>query len=166
MPSYEINQFNDNGDNNVYINNMELDIDVEWIRNIIYNNKEKIKKLLAIFNKKNKNSNDTDIMKDIEDKNKKNDLETFYDKFIKKYENEMDILFNFFSNEEMIEEIEIASENIRIAIYSISKSEKLTPKIFNEILQKHTKILNDNEDKKLMRLMIFFLYRHCFIGKV
>ena len=166
MPSYEINQFNDNGDNNVYINNMELDIDVEWIRNIIYNNKEKIKKLLAIFNKKNKNSNDTDIMEDIEDKNKKNDLETFYDKFIKKYENEMDILFNFFSNEEMIEEIEIASENIRIAIYSISKSEKLTPKIFNEILQKHTKILNDNEDKKLMRLMIFFLYRYCFIGKV
>ena len=66
----------------------------------------------------------------------------------------------------MIEEIEIASENIRIAVYSMSNSEKLTPKIFNEILQRHTKTLNDNDDKKLMRLMIFFLYRHCFIGEV
>ena len=94
MPPYEINQFNDSGDNNVYI--MELGIDVEWLRNIIYNDKEKIKNLLAIFNKKNKNSNDTDIMKNIKDKNKKNDLGIFYEEFIQKYENEMDILFNFF----------------------------------------------------------------------
>jgi len=164
MPHYDINQTTKNGNNYLYIT--ELDIDVEWIRNIIYNDKEKIKNILSSFDKPDKNLDEKEIMKDIEDKNKKNDLVAFYDKFIKKYENEMDVLFDFFINENLVDDIETASDTIRIAIYSMSNSEKLTSKILNDILQKHTKSLNENEDKKLMRLMIFFLYRYCFIGKV
>jgi len=169
MSLYEINQSNQNGDNKVEI--LDLEIDVEWVRNIIYNEKEKIINVLSYFKDAKKQNGEAqeqeiEIMFDIDDKNKKNELEKFYDKYIKEYENEMDVLYNFFKDEEKIDEIDEASENIKMAIYSITKSEKLTPKIFNIIIQKHTKSIADNKDKKLMKLFIFFLYRHCFIGEV
>ena len=164
MCLYNISQSNQNGDNKVEILNLE--IDVEWVRNIIFNDKNKLTNILSKFKNDSSLQLTYKIMKDIDDKNKKNELEEFYEKFIKKYENEMDVLYNFFKEEEMIEEIDEASESIKIAIYSIQNSEKLTPKMFGFILSKYTQTMNNNEDKKLMKLFIFFLYRHCFIGEV
>lgn len=164
MCLYNISQSNQNGDNKVEILNLE--IDVEWVRNIIFNDRDKIKAILNNFKNNNLSQTNYKIMKDIEDKNRKNELVEFYEKFIKKYENEMDVLYNFFKEEEMFEEIDEASESIKIAIYSIQKSEKLTPKIFGVILSRYTQSMQSNEDKKLMKLFIFFLYRHCFIGEV
>ena len=164
MCLYNISQSNQNGDNKVEILNLE--IDVEWVRNIIFNDKNKLTNILSKFKNDSSLQQNYKIMKDIDDKNKKNELEEFYEKFIKKYENEMDVLYNFFQEEEMIEEIDEASESIKIAIYSIQNSEKLTSKMFGTILSKYTKTMENNEDKQLMKLFIYFLYRHCFIGEV
>ena len=163
MPLYNIHQENTHGDNNVYI--LSLDIDVEWLRNIVFNDKDKIKVLLENFQQPKKSDFELKIMKNIDDKNQKNELVDFYKTFIQKYENEMQILFDFFKDEELIDEIDRASESIQMAVYALNDETKLNAKIFNNIIQEHTKSLQ-NDDKELMKLIIFMLYRYCFIGLV
>ena len=40
----------------------------------------------------------------------------------------------------------------------------LEPTIFNTIIQEHTKAIKDRKEKSIMKLVIYYLYRFCYIG--
>jgi len=168
MPS--VNQNNQYGDNNVYI--MRLTVDVGWIQNIIFNNPEQVTNLLEKIEEYEELENDnedydTSPMDDIEDKNKKNNLEEFYKEFIQQEESKFEVLEDFIKENDLGLKVERASKVIRRAIYSYNDrcSNKLTPQIFQELLTNFTENLNSHDEKNLMELWIYFLYRYCFIGE-
>jgi len=77
------------------------------------------------------------------------------------------ILDNFFKDNNLTKHIERSAKSIRISILSFKNrnSNKLNPDIFNQIIQEHTSIIDDNEIKDVMQLIIFYLYRYCYIGE-
>ena len=74
---------------------------------------------------------------------------------------------DFFKDNNLTKHIENSAKSIRISILSFKNrnSNKLNPDIFNQIIQEHTSIIDDNEIKDVMQLIIFYLYRYCYIGE-
>ncbi len=102
----------------------------------------------------------------ISDKNLKNGLVEFYDNFIKLSEQKLDALHLFFQEEDYIDDIEDAANSIKLFIFTYANrnSNILEPMIFNTIIQEHTKALVGSKEKNIMKLVIYYLYRYCYIG--
>ena len=102
----------------------------------------------------------------INDKNLLNGLEGFYNNFIKKEEQKLASIDKFFKDNDYIDDIESASNSIRMFIFAYAdrNSMKLTLNLFNLIIQEHTKSVNETKQKNIMILIIYYLYRYCYIG--
>lgn len=159
-----INQNNIFGKNEVNIL-YKISIDVERLQEIVYTNSEKINELLSeLTNDVTESTTDNDSIK-IEDKNIKNDLVDFYNEWIKKEESKFQVIEEFIVDNNLYEKIDKASINLKQIIYSYQNknNHKLTSEIFTTLIQVHTKGLN-SEDKDIITLLLYFLYRECFIG--
>lgn len=99
-------------------------------------------------------------------KNLQNGLIEFYNEFIKHKEQKLAALDKFFKDNDFTDEIEDAADSIKLFIFSYAdrKSLKLEPIIFNAIIQEHTKSIKESKHKSVMKLMIYYLYRYCYIG--
>lgn len=157
-----INQKNLFGDNIIYY---QISIDVERLQEIVREETPKVKELLGKLtaNKKNAFTDNTAIK--IDEKNIQNELVEFYDSFIKKQESKITILEQFVVENVLYDSIDSASEELKIFIFSHQdrKTHKLTPDVFSILIQEHTKGLK-GDDKDIMKLLLYFLYRECFIG--
>lgn len=159
-----INQGNIFGDNNIYI--AEINIDVGRLQTILFNEKDKIITLLNKLSDDLKNEVEIDNSSTgIKDKNHKNDLVDFYERFIKSKESELEVIAKFIGDNDLSENIDKASENLKIFIFSHQNknNDKLNSDMFSTIIQKHTEKLTE-EEKDIMKLFLFFLYRYCYIG--
>ncbi len=157
-----INQANVFGDNNI-VN--EISIDVGRLQKILLYEKDKI---IILLNKLSDDLKDAEIDNDfigIVDKNKKNDLSDFYAEFIKSKESKLEVIAKFIADNDLLESIDRASKNLKIFIFSHEnkKNHVLSSNIFNILIQEHTKKLEE-DDKDIMILFLYFLYRHCYIG--
>jgi len=157
-----IKQSNFFGDN---IINYQISIDVERLQEIVYEETPKVKQLLNTLTSGEKNTITDNSAIKIDKKNIQNELIEFYDSFIKKQESKIEVLEKFVINNSLYDNIDSASDTLKLFIYSHQdrKSHKLTPDIFNILIQEHTKGLK-GDDKDVMKLLLFFLYRECFIG--
>ena len=99
-------------------------------------------------------------------KNLQNGLVEFYNEFIKHKEQKLAALDKFFKDNDFTDEIEDAADSIKLFIFSYADREslKLEPFIFNAIIQQHTKSIKESKNKSVMKLMIYYLYRYCYIG--
>ena len=99
-------------------------------------------------------------------KNLQNGLVEFYNEFIKHKEQKLAALDKFFKDNDFTDEIEDAADSIKLFIFSYADREslKLEPFIFNAIIQQHTKSIKERKNKRVMKLMIYYLYRYCYIG--
>lgn len=153
---------------NQTINNyaMLIDIDIGRLQNICDTNAIQIIELLHGLDNNQQNIEYDDAFIKMEIKNKNNELEKFYEEFIKKEESKLAILDDFFKANNQTKQIEEAAKSIRMAIFSFNDRNlsKLTPSIFNKVLCEHTKNIVDIESKNIMELIIFYLYRYCYIG--
>lgn len=159
------------GDKNVY-NYVPSTIDIGNLRNICETNSRKIiealRQVACIISSKNDNIiHNNDEYTGLDKKNEINGLKSFYEEFIEQEEQKLKVLEDFFKREEKSEDIEMAARNIKIHIFSIENrsSHILEPKIFNDIIQQHTSGLDDKDDKNIMTLIMFYLYRFCYIGE-
>jgi hypothetical protein len=157
----QMNVFGTNELNVIY----KISIDVERLQEIVYNDSLNIQRLLStLTNDKIPNTIDNSSIK-IEDKNIKNDLVDFYTEWIKKEESKFKIIEEFIVNNSLYEKIDKASTNLKQVIYSYQNknNHKLTSELFTTLIQEHTKGLN-SDDKDIITLLLYFLYRECFIG--
>lgn len=155
------NIFGKNETNIIY----KISIDVERLQEIVYNDSQNIQRLLSTLADENlPNSADNDSIK-IDDKNIKNDLVDFYNEWIKKEESKFKVLEEFIVDNNLYDKIDKASTNLKQIIYSYQNknNHKLTSELFSTLIQEHTKGLN-NDDKDIITLLLYFLYRECFIG--
>jgi len=159
-----ITQNNTNGKNEVNII-YKISIDVERLQEIVRNDSENIKKLLSELTDEIIESTTDNSSIKIEDKNIKNDLVDFYNEWIKKEESKFKVIEEFIIENNLYEKVDKASINLKQVIYSYQNknNHKLTSEIFTTLIQEHTKGLN-SEDKDIMTLLLYFLYRECFIG--
>ena len=159
-----INQNNIFGKNELNII-YKISIDVERLQEIVYNDSQNIQRLLSTLADDNlPNTIDNSSLK-IEDKNIKNDLVEFYREWIKKEESKFKVIEEFIVDNSLYEKIDKASTNLRQVIYSFQNKNnyKLTSELFTTLIQEHTKSLN-SDDKDIITLLLYFLYRECFIG--
>jgi hypothetical protein len=159
-----INQNNIFGKNEVNII-YKISIDVERLQEIVRNDSENIKKLLSeLTDEVTESTTDNSSIK-IEDKNIKNDLVDFYNEWIKKEESKFQVIEEFIIENNLYEKVDKASINLKQVIYSHQNknNHKLTSEIFTTLIQEHTKGLT-SEDKDIITLLLYFLYRACFIG--
>lgn len=159
-----ITQNNVNGKNEVNII-YKISIDVERLQEIVRNDSENIKKLLSgLTDEVTESATDNSSIK-LEDKNLKNDLIDFYNEWIKREESKFKIIEEFIVDNNLYEKVDKASINLKQVIYSYQNknNHKLTSEIFTTLIQEHTKGLN-SEDKDIITLLLYFLYRECFIG--
>lgn len=143
----------------------KISIDVERLQEIVYNDSQNIQRLLSTLTDESlSNSADNDSIK-IDDKNIKNDLVDFYNEWIKKEESKFKVLEEFIVDNNLYDKIDKASTNLKQIIYSYQNknNHKLTSELFSTLIQEHTKGLN-NDDKDIIILLLYFLYRECFIG--
>jgi hypothetical protein len=157
-----IKQSNFFGDN---IINYQISIDVERLQEIVYEETPKVKQLLNTLTSGEKSTITDNSAIKIDKKNIQNELIDFYDSFIKKQESKIEVLEKFVIDNSLYDNIDSASDTLKLFIYSHQdrESHKLTPDIFNILIQEHTKGLK-GDDKDVMKLLLFFLYRECFIG--
>lgn len=153
------------GDKRTYIIN-HIDLDIGILKDILENNpdtiKESLLKLNTIPNEFNPNENTIPI----KDKNLLNGLTAFYENFIKREEQKLAAIDKFFKDNDYIDAIEDASNSIRMFIFSFAdrNSMELSPMLFNSIIQEHTKSIAEYTQKNIMKLVIYYLYRYCYIG--
>ena len=143
----------------------QISIDVERLQEIVRNDSENIKNLLLELTDDIRDSaTDNDSIK-IEEKNIKNDLVEFYNEWIKEEEGKFNVIREFIADNNLYTNVDKASKNLRQIIYSYQdkKNHTLTAEIFTILIQEHTKNL-DNDSKDVMVLLLYFLYRMCFIG--
>lgn len=160
----DINQKNTFGKNEVNII-YKISIDVERLQEIVRNDSENIKKLLSELTDDVVESTTDNSSIKIEDKNIKNDLVDFYNEWIKKEESKFKVIEEFIIENNLYDKVDKASINLKQVIYSYQNknNHKLTSEIFTTLIQEHTKGLN-SEDKDIITLLLYFLYRECFIG--
>lgn len=146
------------------INHIELDIGI--LKDVLENNPSLIKESLEKLTNIPIEFAPDERTIPIEDKNLQNGLEEFYENFIKRIEQKLSALDRFFKENDYVDDIENASESIRIFIFTYAnrKTMKLDPILFNAIIQEHTKQILDFKQKNIMKLVIFYLYRYCYIG--
>lgn len=159
-----VSQFTLNGDNTLEIH-YKISIDVERLQEIVRNDSENIKNLLCELTDDIADSTtDNDSIK-IEEKNIKNDLVEFYNEWIKEEEGKFNVIREFIADNDLYNNVDKASKNLRQIIYAYQnkKNHMLTAEIFTILIQEHTKNL-DNDSKDVMVLLLYFLYRMCFIG--
>lgn len=143
----------------------KISIDIERLQEIVYNDSQNIQRLLlTLTNESLLNIIDNSSIK-IEDKNTKNDLVDFYNEWIKKDESKFKVIEEFIVNNNLYEKIDKASTNLKQVIYSYQNknNHKLTSELFTTLIQEHTKGMN-SDDKDIITLLLYFLYRECFIG--
>ncbi len=143
-----------------------VSIDVERLQEIVRESSENIKNLLSeLANDVTEGITDNSSIK-IEDKNIKNDLVGFYNEFIKREESKFKVIEGFIVDNNLYEKVDKASVNLKQVIYSYQNknNHKLTSEILSTLIQEHTKGLNI-EDKDIITLLLYFLYRECFIGE-
>ena len=165
--SKEVNQKNIFGKNE--INNQIIyciSVDVERLQEIIRDDANNVQKLLSDLTDNKRETNKTDnSFTELNDKNLKNDLQDFYDEWIKKEESKFAIIEQFIRDNDLYDKIDNASVNLKQIIYSYQNknNHKLTSELFTTLIQEHTKGL-DGDDKDIIKLLLYFLYRECFIG--
>jgi len=170
MPNDNYQGDNINGDkilgNKVIYEINHIDIDIGILRNIIQNNPTLVKESLAKLNTSTTKSNPDERTIPIDEKNLKNELKDFYDNFIKRNEQKLALLDNFFQEEDYVDDIEEAADSIRLFIFTYANrnSNILEPMIFNMIIQEHIRNIELPNEKNLMKLVIYYLYRYCYIG--
>ena len=145
--------------NNIHISN--ISIDIERLANICDTNIEAIVSLLEQLDDNEQKIRYDDTYIGIEKKNAINGLESFYEKFIKEDETKFEVLDRFFQENNLTKQIEKAAKNIRMSIFSYKNRET---EIFNQKICQHTQAINNDEHKEIMELIIFYLYRYCYIG--
>lgn len=153
------------GDKKTYeIHHMDLDIGV--LKNILETHPEIIKSTLKQLTTVPSKFTPDERTIPISDKNLQNGLVEFYNEFIKHKEQKLTALDKFFKDNDSIDEIEEAADSIKLFIFSYLNREslKLEPFIFNAIIQEHTKNIEDTTQKSIMKLMVYYLYRYCYIG--
>ena len=154
---------------NQTINNIvaKINIDIGRLSSLCETNAKEIIELLNKFESDCQTIEYDDNFIKIDTKNRINGLEQFYTEFIKEEEAKLAILDDFFKDNNVTNHIERSAKSIRISIFSFKNrnSNKLNPDIFNQIIQEHTSIIDDNEIKDVMQLIIFYLYRYCYIGE-
>ena len=143
---------------NQTINNIveKISIDIGRLSSICETNAKEIIELLNNLESDCQAIEYGDDFIKIDTKNKINELEIFYTELIKEEEAKLAILDNFFKDNNLTKHIERSANR---------NSNKLNPDIFNQIIQEHTSIIDDNEIKDVMQLIIFYLYRYCYIGE-
>jgi hypothetical protein len=101
------------------------------------------------------------------DKNDINGLTYFWEGFIKKHESKLQVLKDFFAANDYVQKIEKLSDDLREEIFAFrnKNDNKLTPELLRIIVNQHTKSFADGDDKDIAKLIIFYLYRFCFIGR-
>lgn len=159
-----VSQFTLKGDNTLEIH-YKISIDVERLQEIVRNDSENIKNLLLeLTDDITDSATDNDSIK-IEEKNIKNDLVEFYNEWIKEEEGKFNVIREFIADNNLYTNVDKASKNLRQIIYSYQnkKNHTLTAEIFTILIQEHTKNL-DKDSKDVMVLLLYFLYRMCFIG--
>ncbi|WP_419675622.1 hypothetical protein ACN2CX_07860 [Aliarcobacter butzleri] len=146
------------------INHIDLDIGI--LTNILQTNPTIIKESLSKLNTSPSISSPDERTIPIDEKNLKNGLKEFYDNFIKRNEQKLAALDDFFQEEDYVDEIEEASDSIRLFIFTYANrnSNVLEPMIFNMIIQEHIKNIDEYNEKNIMKLVIYYLYRYCYIG--
>lgn len=157
----QTNIFGKNEVNIIY----RISIDVERLQEIVRNDSKNIKKLLSeLTDEVIESTTDNSFIK-IEDKNIKNDLVGFYQSFIMEEESKFKVIEEFIADNDLYEKVDNASKNLKRVIYSYQNknNHKLTSEIFTMLIEEHTKGL-DNDSKNIMTLLLYFLYRMCFIG--
>jgi len=159
----------DNVGRDKYVVYISPNMDVGRLREILETNGEKIKDLFQKIEEKN---TALEIAIDdktlaIEAKNKINGLAKFYEEFIKAHEGKLLALDIFFKENDYMDKIESAAYHLKMYIFSKENREtaELDPAIFDELIQEHNKAMMDIEDKDVMTLLLFYLYRFCYIGK-
>lgn len=164
MPN-KIEQHNVNGDNIV---EMTVSIDIGRLKEIIENESQRIQR---IFNETiEHDEREVDEIDDsfipIDDKNLKNELVEYWDHFIKIHESKLKILKDFFAENDYMEKIESASDDLKEEIFAFKNknNHKLTSEVLRFIINQHTRAFHDSDDKNIAKLIIFYLYRFCFIG--
>jgi hypothetical protein len=153
------------GDKKIYEIN-HIDLDIGLLTDILQNNPDLIKKSLTKLNTSTVTSNPDERTIPIDEKNLQNGLKDFYENFIKRIEQKLAALDSFFQEEDYVEDIEEAADSIKLFIFTYANrnSNILEPIIFNTIIQEHTKAIDGKEEKNIMKLIIFYLYRYCYIG--
>jgi len=153
------------GDKNTYLIN-HIDLDIGILKDILENNPTVIKVSLNNLNNIPSEFAPDERTIPISDKNLQNGLEDFYENFIKRIEQKLLALDKFFKENDYVDDIENAADSIKMFIftYANKNSMKLEPVIFNAIIQEHTKHILDSNQKGIMKLIIFYLYRYCYIG--
>jgi len=159
-----ISQKNIFGDNEVKII-YQISIDVERLQEIVYKESKNIQRLLDTLTHENIENNTDNSSIKIKDKNIKNDLVEFYNEWIKREESKFRVIEEFIVDNNLYEKIDKASANLRQIIYSYQNKNnyKLSSELFTTLIQEHTKGLN-SDDKDVITLLLYFLYRECFIG--
>lgn len=153
------------GDKVTYeINHVDLDIGV--LNSILQNEPNIIKDTLISLNTIPSENNPDERTIPISEKNLINGLKDFYENFIKHKEQKLASIDKFVKDNDYIDEIEDAAESIKMFIFTYANrnSLKLEPFLFNAIIQEHTKSIDDIKKRNIMKLMIYYLYRYCYIG--
>ncbi len=162
----KIEQYNTNGNN--YIE-LTVSMDVGRLKEIVETESIKIQNIFE--NMAEDCSVDSRYIDDgsisIFDKNDINGLTCFWEEFIKKHESKLQVLKDFFAANDYVRKIEKLSENLREEIFAFKNknSHYLTPELLQIIVNQHTKSFVDSDDKDIAKLIIFYLYRFCFIGQ-
>lgn len=166
----KINQSNVFGDNistTVINEQYKPSIDISGLKDIIFNHKDKIYKILDSIPPKLDShvgmlNNET---MHIERKNILNNLEAHFNNIIIKEEAKLSILqTNFFNNENIDLESKDFVKGIISWICAFNSDGKLDNKAMNDLIIEYQKAFENEEDKALVRLVIYYLYRFCYIG--
>ena len=161
-----INQDNIFGNNTVEI---KVDIDIGRLKEIIENESLRIQRIFdeTVIQSNREIQNFDDNFIPIDDKNIKNDLVGYWNEFIKKHESKLKILKDFFADNDYMEKIESASDDLKEEIFAFKNKNNhlLTPEVLRFIINQHTQHFNNTDDKNIAKLIIFYLYRFCFIGE-
>ncbi|WP_345992387.1 hypothetical protein [Sulfurimonas sp. HSL-1716] len=153
------------GDKKTYVLN-HVDLDIGILKDILENNPLVIKASLTKLHTIPSQFAPDERTIPISDKNLQNGLEEFYENFIKRIEQKLLALDKFFQENDYVDDIESAADSIKMFIFTYANrnSMKLEPMIFNAIIQEHTKPISGGQEKGIMKLIIYYLYRYCYIG--
>ena len=146
-----------------------ISMDVGTLINILQDSGDSIKTIFDSMNviKDGASIYNSEITIPIAKKNTINDMTEYFDKYIKKHEAKLHALHSFFQKNDYMIRIESAAENLRTNIFSVDnrKTDKLNVSLLNTIIQDHRKALSKNKDKDIVQLILYYLYRYCFIGE-
>jgi len=153
------------GDKTTYILN-HVDLDIGILKDILENNPSVIKTSLKQLKTIPSEFSPDERTIPISDKNLLNGLAGFYENFIKREEQKLASIDKFFKENDYVDDIEDASDSIRMFIFSFANRNSmiLNPLLFNAIIQEHTKSIGESNQKSIMKLIIYYLYRYCYIG--